>query len=686
MSILTIFSILAWGSMSWSLAKYLKTNFVAGLFFTACCITLCLFFGLLVGELRASYYLIVAIALAHALLRGGPREGVRSYVAEQLANGPSLSKTHFPIYLLGGGLLLFFGFKVAPDFAFFGWDEFSHWARYSKLLVETSQAQASNDAILFPTYPPGINLWHYYICGPNGYLEWKVVFAQALLVVTAIGFISTGINKRASMTALPIFAIVFALYYGFGANLYDLYTDGILGLFFAASLLLAKQLNAEDFNFKVFIFFLIVLLMMSLIKPIAPLFSLTATGLFACLALYKFLASKLKSSPEKRVKILPIISQTIGGIAASFLVAWIWRRYTAGAGVSDAYADTQSLSFSSITEFFFTRNTEETQIAWAELWARIGFEPTSPYGGDQFVIDYSMLEIVEPTVMGALALMVTGAVIFGMRALFNLRQAFVPVVEYIYLALTFILYTSLILFITRHFFQIYDIERLASLERYLSSFLLGILAYGSSRLILEFKAPYVGDQRNVTQGALLLVGATLFFNAVYAAPKTMDTLLFEPLAQRGVPAVHPWANEYDELVEIRGQIKELSTVAKNYAKGDDKIYVIAQNETGYTFYITGHELSPLATNKGCFSVGPLYAKNDVWTCDYDLQLVLDVEGYDYVLIRRADEQFWDQYGTLFEDDANGFKAGFFEVDRSGDKVRLKTLYLSNTARGIDSES
>lgn len=686
MDILSILSILAWGSMSWSLTKFLKTSFIAGLFFVACGIILFLFFGLVLGLLEGAYYTVLVIALTQAVLRGSPHDGVRYYVADKIENGPALFETHFPLYLLAGGLVLFFSLKVSPDFTFLGWDEFSHWARYSKLLIETSQAQASNDSILFPTYPPGINLWHYYICGPNGYLEWKVIFAQAVLVISAIGLISSGVDKRASLSSLPIFAVVLALYFSFGASLYDLYTDGILGLFFAAALLLAKQLNARGYELKIFIAFMVVIIVMSLIKPIAPLFSLTAIGLFTFLSLIGFLVSRLSEKPKLDSKLLPIVSQTVCGIIASFSVALLWRKYTSGAGVSDAYANSQSLSVDSILEFLFLRNTEETQIAWAELWRRIGFEHTSPYGGDQFVIDYSLLEKVEPITLGAMPLMLIAAVIFVIRALLNRREALLICLEFAYFALTFAIYTSLILFITRHFFQIYDIQRLASLERYLSSFLLGVLAYGCCRLILEFNARHQDDHRNVTRGVLMLMGGVVFFNAVYAAPRFMDTLLFKSLSERDVPSVHPWANEYDELVEIRHQISDLSSIAKTYADGDDKVYVIAQNETGYTFYITGHELSPLSTNKGCFSVGTPYFENDVWTCDYDLQLVLDVEGYDFLLIRRADKNFWDQYGNLFEDDAIGAKAGFFELDRSGEKVKLKTLYLSNTARGIDSGS
>lgn len=686
MDLLSISSILAWGSLSWSVAKHLKVSYIAGLFFTACGIILFLFFGLLLGLLEGAYYTVLMIALAHALLRGGPKEGVRNYIADKVENGPSLFETHFPLYLFFGGLILFFSFKVAPDFVFFGWDEFSHWARYSKLLIETSQAQASNDAILFPTYPPGINLWHYYICGPNSYMEWKVIFAQAALVISAIGLISTSIDRRASLSSLPIFAVTLALYYGFGANLYNIYTDGILGLFFAASILLAKQLNADGFNLKIFVTLLLLLTAMSLIKPIAPIFSLTAIGMFAILGLHRFLASKLSKKSNADLKFYSLMAQTACGVVASFWAAWLWRTYTAGQGVGDAYANNKSLSIDSIVEFIFVRNTEETQIAWTELWRRIGLERTSPYGGDQFVIDYSLLEKVEPTEMGAVALMITAAVVFAIRALINRRKAFRVILEFAYLAITFAIYTSLILFITRHYFQLYDIERLASLERYLSSFLLGILAYGSSRLLLEIKTRHQGDHRNVTRGTLMLTGGLVFFNAIYAAPKAMDTLLFKSLGERGVPSVHLWANEYDELVEIRHQISDLSSIAKKYAEGDDKIYVIAQNETGYTFYITGHELSPLATNKGCFSVGKAYFENDVWTCDYDLEYTLDVEGFDFVLIRRADEQFWTRFSYLFDDDASGAKSGFFQIDRSGEKIKLKTLYLSDVARGVDSPS
>ena len=692
----TILSILAWMSISQSVSQRLKSSYAVGTMFAACGIILILFAGMLIGILSYTYYLILIGALIHAVLRGWTTDTVGSKLRWNKATYQSFKASYSPLYLVAILTVVFFLRKVFPDFMFFGWDEFSHWARYTKILVNTSLAPVENPSVLFPAYPPGINLWHYFICGPGGYAEWKVVFAQMLLIVSIISFISTGFDRVKGLGAVVLFLFGLMMYYAFETNLYEIYTDCILGLLFGAALITARQFALEGSTRSETIAFACLLATISLIKPIAILFGITSAGLFFGLRivlqiLQKF--SKQQSSQTKEttsridnIKVSTTFVQTAQILLSSLTTVIVWKLYTSSKSIPDPFVGIDRVNFSSIIEFLFTRDTKETQIAWKELGDRVGFDRVSYFGSKQFRLDLGYFDSTMPIYLGAMALIIGAIGLILLRAIINHKKAIQTTAEAVYLTATFFIYLVLIVFIIRHYFQIWDIERLASLERYLSSFLLGLFLFAVATLFAEIsnlKWPKYEKTRRV---ALPLLWTGLGAFVVTIAPVSLDNTFAKPLDERPVPGVHPWADDYHELEELRKQVANLSYIVKSNAKLDDRIFVIAQNETGYTFYMAGHELSPLSTNSTCFSVGEKYYDGDKWTCDY-LDLSVALADYDYVVIRRADEAFWDRFGNLFESTAIGSKSGVYKVEKDIDNViSLKTIYQSDEARGVDSPS
>lgn len=702
MFISTILPILAWASVAWTVNKRLERGFSAALLLTACAFILILFLGLIFGSLRLTYYMILLGSLLQALFRGWTFEGVKRYLSSNKITFQGFRQSYIVLYICAAIAAYIFTNKVFPDFSFFGWDEFSHWARYTKILVDTSTAPVNNPSVLFPEYPPGINLWHYYICGPGGYAEWKVVFSHMLLVIVTITFVSTNFGTLKGLGTLAIFAFGLVLYHAFGTSLYEIYTDGVLGLLFAAGLVVARYIAVENNDKSALIGLAVILATITLIKPIAILFALAACGLFFGLRLISLCVYAIKSFHErKRVKpsdrdsVLTAIQekpisflrssiQTLQLLLASFSTLIIWKFYTSANSVKAQLADSQQVGISEVFEFLFTRDTKETQIAWTELGDRIGFERISTFGGKQFRLDNGFLSPDIPIYHGAIYLLCATLVLFLIRLIFNHRKIIYITAEALYTSATFLIYLLVVVFITRYFFQLYDIERLASLERYLSSYLIGIMMYALTTLVTDvsnFKKQAAAQLHNFIM-PVIWIGLSYYF--IYKAPVALDNVFAAPLSERPVPGVHPWADEYDELAGLRNQIKTLSNVVRNNAKSDDRVFVISQNETGYTFYMAGHELSPLETNKSCFSLGEKYYETDNWTCDW-VDLNITLLDYDFVLIRRADKKFWERFGLIFEPNARGSKSGVFKVDiDENKKIVLRAIYLSNDARGKES--
>lgn len=699
----TVISVLAWMSLSLTATQRLKTNYAVGLMFTACSIILVLFLGMLFNILGLAYYGIILGALLGAILRGWTLKAFKSGDIIPKPSFQGFKNSYSALYFFVLITAYIFFTKVYPDFRFFGWDEFSHWARYTHILVNTSEAPINNPSVIFPAYPPGINLWHYFICGPGGYAEWKVVLSHMLLAVSAIGFISTALNNLKGLGTVCVFVSGVMLYHAFGTSFYEIYTDGVLGLLFGAALLLARKMAIDEFKSTDMIVLAVILAVLSLIKPIAILFAITACGLFLGLRIVLIFKELIKKSDESNMSasnekgFIRSLLQTGLGLAASFSTVIIWKIYTSAHSVKDQLADSENVGLSEVIEFLFTRDTKETQIAWQELRDRVGFERISTYGGKQFRIDEGFFNADIPIFHGAVPLLLATLAFFLVRLFINYKKSLTILTEALYLAVTFVLYTLVIVFITRYFFQLYDIERLASLERYLSSFLLGIMLYAITTLIVDisnlrtnsalskvdtFKSSKRSSDRNI--GLLSIIFPFFWITAsvyiISLGPITLDTVFARPIDERPVQTVHPWANEYSEMSELREQIAKLSNIVKAEAEQSDKVYVIAQNETGFTFYMAGHELSPLETNPNCFSIGEKYYEADNWTCDW-INFPEVLKNYDYLVLRHADEAFWTKYGDIFALADRGFKSGVFAIDITGEKVQLKSIYLSNESRG-----
>lgn len=688
MLISTVLSVLAWMSLSLTASSRLKMSYAVGLLFTACAIILVLFLGMIFGLLSLTYYAIIIGALIQALLRGWTLQDIKSKIGAKAGIFQTLQSSYILLYGVALCVLGLFAIKIYPDFIFFGWDEFSHWARYTKILINTSIAPVENPSVLFPAYPPGINLWHYYICGPGGYAEWKVIFAQSLLVTSAVLFISTAFDRLKGLGTLAVFAFGLMLYHAFGTTLYEIYTDSILGLLFGASLLTARELSLGEFTRAKAIGFAGLLATLSLIKPITFLFPLTTVGLFFGLRLVRLSLKRFSKKEAANAGDMPPVEwrssffQTAQFLMAGLSTVFIWKIYTSTKSVVDQLAASKDITFGSLYEFFITRDTEETQIAWTELGDRIGFERISNFGEKQFRLDAGFFETEFPIYHGAIFLLMIALGFILFRASLNYKKAIIPLAEALYLAVTFILYLFVIVFVIRHYFQPWDIAQLASLERYLSSFLLGILAFGFASAAVALTNLKWLKKENIQKLTLAPVWVAIAAYIIYIAPVTLDNVFAKSLEERPVPSVHHWANEYAEHSKIRNQVITLSNIVKANAKPEDRVYVIAQNETGFTFYMSGHELSPLGTNPNCFSVGPKYSDKDNITCDW-MDFRATLLEYNYLILRRADEAFWDNYAALFDPSVKGTRSGVFKINWDGETLELETIYLSDKGLGPD---
>jgi hypothetical protein len=109
------------------------------------------------------------------------------------------------------------------------------------------------------------------------------------------------------------------------------------------------------------------------------------------------------------------------------------------------------------------------------------------------------------------------------------------------------------------------------------------------------------------------------------------------------------------------------TISQIQFSPDDRIYDIFQEETsdqGRNHLIMRYLLTPIATNTHGWELGTITSLKDYLTVPLKPQewmRLLNDQGYTYVLVSAANDNFWSNYGSLFDHYATDEGAQLFRV-------------------------
>jgi hypothetical protein len=190
-------------------------------------------------------------------------------------------------------------------------------------------------------------------------------------------------------------------------------------------------------------------------------------------------------------------------------------------------------------------------------------------------------------------------------------------------------------------FTEYEGVRLASFERYLSSYILAwlLITYALTAAAIE------AQPKLRAWLSQLIVGFVLFL--------CFPNIYFKDLRKI--------ASEGPALV-VRESTEAFAAQLKPSLQTGDKIYFIAQASNGLERTMFYYAMLPFTTSTSwCWSIGPKYFEGDVWTCNTRLQELL--KGFDYLALFNGDRQFWDQERAIFDSVSGDKTAGLFKIHR-----------------------
>lgn len=513
--------------------------------------------------------------------------------------------------------IVIFYLAVPNDFLFLLWDEVGGWARSQKLIHDTNALLNANSPFSLRSYPPGQQIFQYYITKTTFWSEKNLLIAQNIFIFSALLCVAGSLFKKAIWGCI-IYITMLPMIYFFKFDYNTIYCDPLVSAVFAGCLALTlKPLEGLEDAWVL----AISLSGFLLLKDISLVFTTLVIFVYA---LELIRASNEDQSTTNLYKTQAILKSLMICVLTASMIVLSWRWYVSVIGT----AKTEMIRLS-LEEFM---QDAYRQRAGATLTAFIYTVVQPNYFVAEFkklTLNFSMLTVISATIGMS-----------GLAVLFSPKQKRV----YAFLiglvcTIGAVGYLLFLLWLYLTYFTEYEGTRLASFDRYSMTYLLAWVlftyAWLMSIVASRFKKIYV---------ILLPIGCALL------AYSFVPTKFYSDIKKLKLD---------QESFEKRKATQALSDQVRKYIKPGEKVYFLAQNSNGYERHLFDYAMLPYPPND-CWSVGKKYNEGDVWTCDRPLGLL--IKDYTFLAIYAADERFWNDNAELFETSGVGKARGVYKIN------------------------
>lgn len=513
-------------------------------------------------------------------------------------------------------------FAIPNDFMFFLWDEVGGWARSQKLIYDTNALLNANSPFSLRSYPPGQQIFQYYITKAMFWSEKNLLLAQNVFIFSALLAVVGALFKR-PLWACIVYLTMLPIIYFFNFDFNTIYCDPLIAAVFAGCLALA--LKPTEGRADVWVL-AICLSGFLLLKDIAIVFMVLVLFIYA---LRLFDERPQGGNTALSNRITGMIKNMVVCIATVSIVVLSWKWYVSVIGT--AKTEVIRLTLDGFMQEPYRQRAGTTITAFINALLKSGY-----FVGEfkKSLLNFSMLFVMMMTIG-----------LSGLIVLFSAKEkrvnSFLIVLACAAGAVGYLLF---LLWLYLTYFTEYEGTRLASFERYSMTYLLAwmlvIFAWLMSVIASRFKQIYV----------ILIPLACASLVYCFVPSKFYSDIKKLPLDQASF--------------EKRKATQALSDQVREFIKPGEKVYFLAQNTNGYERHLFDYAMLPYPPND-CWSVGKKYNEGDVWTCDRPLgQLIKD---YAYLAIYAADERFWKENANMFEAAGVGRAQGVYKINITPDQ-------------------
>lgn len=540
---------------------------------------------------------------------------------------------------------------IIRGFVFSTWDEFSHWGLILKNMYLTNNfGNLDNSTTLFKFYPPSISLFlNFATSFSKHFSESSALGGILALSYAQLAIIFTKVKHNDWKKILLITGIIIVTPLVFFDGFYNtIYVDAVMALIFANILYFNLSYRKKDIFYAIYMSLQFYLLVNT--KQIGIGLAVIAFGAI----LIDFIASnKIKSirSFIKRERknliyiFLPLLTGAISYIS--------WKIYI---GSHDIGEGVFSLTLSKFLNLFGP-NAPSYRILTI----------------DNFIHHFF---IIKQYGVIFLSSFLWSIIIFFVLYCAYKMTIFCRQKTFLFQASTILglyLYSGIILLMYLTAFSQYESTNLASIDRYLGTYLLCMLVLTIFILINYFTKSTLG---RLSQNIKI---AFLFVLLLCIIP--IDSFIDNTILQTS-------SNNSRRAIRLPYEAVEQYSSLLNPKK--DKVYVISQDSNGLDYYILRYDLTPVRIQNQpikpltdvAWSLGSPYSANDLWTVNASPEEWSNsLNNFTYVYLYKIDSQFINSYGQLFDSVSVIKDKTMYRIYKTNDKIVLKPV----TAQDINGQ-
>lgn len=514
------------------------------------------------------------------------------------------------------------------------WDEYSHWMDITKTMTLIDDFGTNPNAqALFPSYPPGLALFEYFIQKLNlliypdaGFVEGLTYFSYQILFVSVFfPFFKKLSFKQPMSLALSLCAALLSALV-FAPNLYaTVYSDPLLGIFSAVGM--ARIFIDDDRSLCYHAYIGLLSVMLVLMKDAGLLFGVMLAAVYAldvCIRDFTAIKAAIRAIRNSGLRHLPKrrLLKAIGCclvVLAPFLAKLLWSAEIKSSGCKVLFSGKVDLG---VLVKVLTGREGGARAETLSNFVRELLFGSANIGSAGVAVNYYILFLLFAAAVYVLwklsAHRGTLSSSKKLALIFALAQQLV--------------YTAGLVIMYMFKFSEYEAVRLASFSRYLSVPMISLLLF------------------------VLLCTVDMIRDLSFRAKLRETFLLLALLIVIPIDGINAILRGNDISAEQRADYNTIAEQINTECDDASRVWFISQSNSGYDYNAVRY-LTRRKTTEGCgviggnnrWSIGEPFYEGDIYTYSIDAetwgQELLD--GYDYVALYRANEYFYEHFSGLF---------------------------------------
>ena len=500
------------------------------------------------------------------------------------------TKKHANIFLFVA-ITTFYLQTLAPNYySFTSVDDYSHWGAMSRTLAIHDRFVVPSDPIGVKDYPPGLAVIHYLYTSFAGYRDSLTLFAQGVFVYACLAIPFHVLDRNSSrfnLSAFIIFSLSFiSLSWIFSSGLHTLQADLPLGLLFGLALWIF--FSNDGAKTSRIIKLVPLLLFMVLVKQIGLVFVVIAALVMAT----NIFLTTSKNKARESALVLAILIFAVA-------IDLTWKAYLGYHGMQRTFQS--NFSMIEVLNAFIPTYSSVRQKITIDVFIHHFF------GKWHFTNYWIFL-----TIVAAVGAYQSSSAEEKRSVLLNICTAYAGL----------LLYLSLLLVLYMFSFSEFEGTRLASINRYTNTYLLGLL--------VGFGGVFAG---NIASGTIVKVrrewiwAIALLFIAPYGGRAVLD-----------ITRSYAGLGSHNVAVQIRLKADRVNEVTPT----DSRIYFLWAGGSSDESVIFNYSVYPRTSNTSCSSIRLEGGDMDVsapWACSMNLKQFGDrLADYDYLFVGRSSEE------------------------------------------------